>query len=118
MSDVVRRLADIEARLGAASPGPWELCLLASHAQDDIPWLVDQLRQTRDLLAQFAALNPLDWHEIDDNDGYCVETLWFCWCCDRNGYSRETFVHSPDCLWVAARAMLGMEEKGEAHEDL
>jgi len=113
MSDIEKRLAEIEARLTAATPGPLELCLLASHAQDDIPWLVDQLRQARDLLAKFAALNPLDWLQVVDNHSFSVETLWFCWCCDQDSDSRETFVHSPDCLWVAARAMLGVEDNAK-----
>jgi hypothetical protein len=142
MSGVEQRLAEIEARLAAATQGPWgvlrstgpdevwqigpihttragALCAhdadvdFVAYAVEDVRWLSDQLRQARDLLAKFAALNPIDWHETDDNDEFCVATPWFYWCCDQESYSKETLVHSPDCPWVAARAMLSMEENAK-----
>ena len=142
MDSVEKRIAEIEARLDGATPGPrgvmrstgpdevWQigpihstrdgaLCAhdadvdFVAYAVEDVRWLSDQLRQTRELLAKFAALNPLDWLQVVDNHSFSVETLWFCWCCDQDSDSRETFVHSPDCLWVAARAMLGMEDNAK-----
>ena len=142
MDSVEKRLTEIEARLAAATPGLWgvlrstgldevwqigpihstrdgALCAhdadvdFVAYAVEDVRWLSDQLRQTRELLAKFAALNPLDWLQVVDNHSFSVETLWFCWCCDQDSDSRETFVHSPDCLWAAARAMLGVEDNAK-----
>ena len=85
MDNVEKRIAEIEARLNAATLGPLELCLLASHAQDDIPWLIANLRQSLRIAEAYRS-------------AYCLLVTMIGPCsCDPIWTNRG--LHGPHCMW-------------------
>ena len=124
MSDIEKRLAEIEARLAAATPGPWMVLRAAEddsaweigpiwsmpdgalhahdadvdfmvHAVDDIPWLIDELnRAMRVTDAYRRAYTEL------------IETIGSC-SCPPIWSSRG--LHGPHCMWNNA----GVKETNE-----